>query len=253
MTARRQVRLVHVHRRRHRPAGLKECPVASRQVTDVREVLRRGRRRDRERPEPPAGSVQVQPVRRDHHAGARGAPLPLRAVEGGGTDPVLTDEALRRRLLLRAVAGGDRRGDLRVVGGLLRRVPGRRRLVAVHREPTVQPLGELGIRLPVRGVRRDLGHEHREHDHRQHDDQQEEKRQATAKAHMCPGAIHGFPHLRSANLRVSLPPVRTHHCVPPGAIAQLGERLVRNQEVGGSSPPSSTSRSPCCGGGFLFP
>src|SRR4029077_10685624 len=62
-----------------------------------------------------------------------------------------------------------------------------------------------------------------------------------------------FPHLRSANLRVSLPPVRTHHCVPPGAIAQLGERLVRNQEVGGSSPPSSTSRSPCCSGGFLFP
>src|SRR3954471_19168626 len=28
---------------------------------------------------------------------------------------------------------------------------------------------------------------------------------------------------------------------PPGAIAQLGERLDRTQEVGGSSPPSSTS------------
>src|SRR3954453_3702181 len=29
---------------------------------------------------------------------------------------------------------------------------------------------------------------------------------------------------------------------PPGAIAQLGERLDRTQEVGGSSPPSSTPR-----------
>ena len=31
---------------------------------------------------------------------------------------------------------------------------------------------------------------------------------------------------------------------PPGAIAQLGERLDRTQEVGGSSPPSSTSPEP---------
>ena len=30
------------------------------------------------------------------------------------------------------------------------------------------------------------------------------------------------------------------HFAPPGAIAQLGERLDRTQEVGGSSPPSST-------------
>ena len=30
----------------------------------------------------------------------------------------------------------------------------------------------------------------------------------------------------------------------PGAIAQLGERLDRTQEVGGSSPPSSIARSP---------
>src|SRR3954454_5430305 len=31
---------------------------------------------------------------------------------------------------------------------------------------------------------------------------------------------------------------------PHGAITQLGERLDRTQEVGGSSPPSSTSRNP---------
>jgi hypothetical protein len=29
---------------------------------------------------------------------------------------------------------------------------------------------------------------------------------------------------------------------PPGAIAQLGERLDRTQEVGGSSPPSSINQ-----------
>ena len=33
-----------------------------------------------------------------------------------------------------------------------------------------------------------------------------------------------------------------------GAIAQLGERLDRTQEVGGSSPPSSIGRKPCYGG-----
>ncbi len=27
-----------------------------------------------------------------------------------------------------------------------------------------------------------------------------------------------------------------------GAVAQLGERIVRNDEVGGSNPPSSTNR-----------
>ena len=37
-----------------------------------------------------------------------------------------------------------------------------------------------------------------------------------------------------------------------GAIAQLGERLDRTQEVGGSSPPSSTSRKPRTRGVFAF-
>src|SRR6266496_2061007 len=35
-----------------------------------------------------------------------------------------------------------------------------------------------------------------------------------------------------------------------GAIAQLGERLDRTQEVGGSSPPSSISERPCTAGSF---
>ena len=37
----------------------------------------------------------------------------------------------------------------------------------------------------------------------------------------------------------------------PGAIAQLGERLDRTQEVGGSSPPSSTHKRPAHAG-LLF-
>src|SRR4051812_13168532 len=39
---------------------------------------------------------------------------------------------------------------------------------------------------------------------------------------------------------------------PPGAIAQLGERLDRTQEVGGSSPPSSTPRTPATAGVLAF-
>jgi hypothetical protein len=41
---------------------------------------------------------------------------------------------------------------------------------------------------------------------------------------------------------------RARTCAPLGAIAQLGERLDRTQEVGGSSPPSSTSGSPATAG-----
>ena len=45
-------------------------------------------------------------------------------------------------------------------------------------------------------------------------------------------------------LRRDFPPARQH--MSHGAIAQLGERLDRTQEVAGSSPASSTSRSPAC-------
>src|SRR5205823_3658259 len=43
------------------------------------------------------------------------------------------------------------------------------------------------------------------------------------------------------------------HLPPHGAIAQLGERLDRTQEVGGSSPPSSTSRIARSCGRFAYP
>src|SRR3954454_764885 len=48
---------------------------------------------------------------------------------------------------------------------------------------------------------------------------------------------------RSRRERQTLP--RPHH----GAIAQLGERLDRTQEVGGSSPPSSIPQDPRSGVG----
>src|SRR5207344_3402524 len=60
--------------------------------------------------------------------------------------------------------------------------------------------------------------------------------------------------LRSERLRFFVCPVDTPHAADvtgkrlaladPGAIAPLGERLDRTQEVGGSSPPSSIRRTP---------
>ena len=53
----------------------------------------------------------------------------------------------------------------------------------------------------------------------------------------------------------SLGPSRTDERLSltgPGAIAQLGERLDRTQEVGGSSPPSSTPRTPASAGVLAF-
>src|SRR3954465_2508348 len=47
-------------------------------------------------------------------------------------------------------------------------------------------------------------------------------------------------------------PASQHISHPLGAIAQLGERLDRTQEVAGSSPASSTSTEPPADGGGLF-
>src|SRR5204862_3052167 len=71
--------------------------------------------------------------------------------------------------------------------------------------------------------------------HRQNDDQQEEQSESPAKAHE---SLHlsldrqpaGYPCPRDAAFILRS---------VTGAIAQLGERLDRTQEVGGSSPPSS--------------
>src|SRR5579871_1312453 len=41
-----------------------------------------------------------------------------------------------------------------------------------------------------------------------------------------------------------LPPVLSNQAAAEGAIAQLGERVVRNDEVGGSIPPGSTTLRP---------
>ena len=68
----------------------------------------------------------------------------------------------------------------------------------------------------------------------------------TAQADSCPDACGGAAaQARAAKLgRPRGPPP------PHGAIAQLGERLDRTQEVGGSSPPSSIFTKFLQGRGF---
>src|SRR3954469_9429923 len=65
---------------------------------------------------------------------------------------------------------------------------------------------------------------------------------------MCPAG--GYP-------RLGRPQTAWTHfggytAITCGAIAQLGERLDRTQEVGGSSPPSSTPRTPAPAGVLAF-
>ena len=134
--------------------------------------------------------------------------------------------------------------------------------LAVLRDPGREPvalgdrlLHQAGGRPLLRGELRPglaglAGTDQREDDeaHRHHgdeDDQQEEEREPAAEAHPTPecsppgGAqATGWTDrgLCCADLR--------------GAIAQLGERLDRTQEVGGSSPPSSTWSAPSLWRGF---
>jgi hypothetical protein len=66
---------------------------------------------------------------------------------------------------------------------------------------------------------------------------------------MAPLGCHmGWRHGRDLNRTTQWVLLSITTLVTPsllGAIAQLGERLDRTQEVGGSSPPSSISRDPC--------
>ena len=119
-----------------------------------------------------------------------------------------------------------------------------KRLVAVR-----SPASRRASVLPFARIRRDLRDQHRERDHRQRDDQHEEEDQTDAKAHPLPGIRSAV----RAPCCTSAPPWEARpggaRLARPGAIAQLGERLVRNQEVVGSSPTSSTTSGPAwrCG------
>ena len=101
-------------------------------------------------------------------------------------------------------------------------------------------------------------HEDPDRHHRDDDDHDEENGEARAKAHQEARPPVRLPVMRVdfAGSASSEPPARREragrpglHCpatarhLPPlGAIAQLGERLDRTQEVAGSSPASSTSK-----------
>ena len=69
---------------------------------------------------------------------------------------------------------------------------------------------------------------------------------ASCRAPSCPAMACG----RTACAGLHCPATARHQ-PPPGAIAQLGERLDRTQEVGGSSPPSSIFEKFLHGGRFF--
>src|SRR5439155_23555147 len=129
-------------------------------------------------------------------------------------------------------------------------------VLAVQRKPHAQALRDARVGLPDLALRRDAEQHQRHRPHGYDDDDREEKKQAAAKAHSSMGRAERLPahplpkapmgQLFEARGRL---PAATMDCprrdqAPLGAIAQLGERLDRTQEVGGSSPPSSISRRP---------
>ena len=127
--------------------------------------------------------------------------------------------------------------------------------VEVRRDPL--SLGQLRVGLALLRARDDLEQDRRHGDHRDHHDDHEEqpqpiaegRREEVAKAHASGGATGNLaaeavrqsqaPRLQSAFHGAPVKSCRR----PCGAIAQLGERLDRTQEVGGSSPPSSIARN----------
>ena len=159
------------------------------------------------------------------------------------------------------LAGPDRRRQRRV-----RRDPRRRRarlvlLLGVQAGRGPLGLGEARVGLAALRPPHEAEQDDRDDDHRDDHDPDEEERQATPEApeglragsggrHMMLRAKPAYPRTddrprwpRTATIGTTC---RDHERGQPtcGAIAQLGERLDRTQEVGGSSPPSSTSRNP---------
>ena len=155
------------------------------------------------------------------------------------------EAALERLTVVRAqglrqrhVAADLRGGSLSAVVVLVVEVDGR----AVRgRQP--------GVGLPALVVGDEPKEDERDRHHRDDDDEDEEQRQPVAKAHGCSCADVSAS---SAGRSTRSPPAPNagYTWRPPGAIAQLGERLDRTQEVGGSSPPSSIAEEPLLRRGF---
>src|SRR5205085_2185075 len=124
-------------------------------------------------------------------------------------------------------------------------------VLPVQRKRHSQALRDARVGLPDLALRRDAEQHQRHRAHGYDDDDREEKKQAAAKAHSSMGRAerlpaHPLPKAPMGQLFESRGrlPAATMDCprrdqAPLGAIAQLGERLDRTQEVGGSSPPSS--------------
>ena len=176
------------------------------------------------------------------------APLPVEAqvgVFGAGLARQVVEPALNC-----AVAGKPPR----------RQAADPRRFAEPHRRPRSRapagsaarpsPPRELGVGLAALRPHDQPEQDHRHRDHRnQHDDHEEEPETAPeARGAQLKRAHRGCTanrslHATSWQLQSLVHGAGRKPCLP-GAIAQLGERLDRTQEVGGSSPPSSTSRAP---------
>ena len=145
--------------------------------------------------------------------------------------------------LLHAATGPKRRAQARVRGDPAQLGLGALRGLVVDREGGAQAGVDARIGLAgLAATRKDKQHD-RERDHGDDHDQREEQPEPGAEAHCGPEYSRGAP---SPGPAAPLP--WSSH----GAIAQLGERLDRTQEVVGSSPTSSIRRTPAIAGVLSF-
>ena len=148
-----------------------------------------------------------------------------------------------------------------------RREPvGRAARVVIEADRGLLARGDARVGLPVLALGDQPEHDERHRDHRHDHDEHEEQPQPRAEAGQ---AIRRSPmrprvgHLPRGSVLARAPARRKASASapgrdarrlqsrgPPGAIAQLGERLDRTQEVGGSSPPSSIVAKPLHAQGF---
>ena len=224
-------------RRRGHAAVAQDDGLGAGQAPDSRGEGVGGRRPDLEPADvPPGGVEQLARRGKDRRRVAHVADRRAVARQQDARGAIGAAQRVEARAQGGAVAVADRRGHLAVLrdaggdavalgDGLLHQ--------AGHR-----PLLRGELRAGLAGLARpDEGEDDEAHGHHRHeDDQEEEEREPTAEAHPTPecsppGGAHAAAWtdrgLCCADLR--------------GAIAQLGERLDRTQEVGGSSPPSSIS------------
>ena len=158
---------------------------------------------------------------------------------------------------LRGLPVGDRLAQPVVVDDLLAGRVRSRRGGAVEVRGHPLRLRELRVGLGLLRARDDLEQHQRDRHHRDdHDDHEEQpqpvaegRREEVAKAHAGGGADRqssrrAVRQVPPPRLQSAIHGARVKSCRRPcGAIAQLGERLDRTQEVGGSSPPSSIARN----------